>query len=350
MSNVFISYVRENSSQVDKIYDELTSKGINVWLDKHNIFPGQRWKDAIRKAIKDGSFFVACFSSAYFQKEKTYMNEELFLAIDELRLRPSDRTWFIPLLLDECNIPDRAIGAGETLSDIQFIDMSKDWDKGIDLLIKVINPNESYFIDLFRNAKSNINQQLSKTANLRPNWLKQRKGKLYTIGLIGNTGVGKSMLINALDGTVTSQVEYDSIPITGYRTREYQWLNDCQFADIPFSYGFSQEENRELIEYVENNVDLILYIIHVNSAFRVYRDDYALLNMLREKSDIPALVVLNKIDLMAEESIKESLPQLVDFLKVPVLPISAHKGTNVNKLRELLIDTLKEMRKVWKRK
>jgi hypothetical protein len=36
-----------------------------LWLDKTDIKPGYRWKDAIREAISEGDFFIACFSEAY---------------------------------------------------------------------------------------------------------------------------------------------------------------------------------------------------------------------------------------------------------------------------------------------
>lgn len=342
MNNVFISYVRENSGEVDKIYEELKSRGVNVWLDKHDIYPGQRWKDVIRKAIGNGSYFVACFSSAYFQKDKTYMNEELVLAIEELRLRPSDRTWFIPLRLDECKIPDRAIGAGETLSDIQFVDMYENWNKGIEKLIKTINPNEISFNQLFQNAKSAFQQEFSSRTNFRLSSIKGRKSKVFTIGLIGNTGVGKTMLAKSL-GAGEYFSEPHPIPITGDKVREYKWINDCQIVDIPLSYGFSESENHEMIDYIKNNVDLIVKIIHVNSAFRIYRDDYALLNLLNE-FDIPLIIVLNQIDLIEEKDIKELLENLAEFLKAPVLPVSAYKGTNVSKLKELLLDIVEILR------
>jgi hypothetical protein len=60
-------------------------------------------------------FFVACFSREYAMRAKSYMNEELTLDIDELRQRPANKTWFIPVLLSDGDIPDRNIGAGETL-------------------------------------------------------------------------------------------------------------------------------------------------------------------------------------------------------------------------------------------
>jgi hypothetical protein len=94
-SRVFVSYVREDEGTVDRLTRELAAYGTKVWLDKTDLKPGHRWKDEIRAAISEGGFFIACFSDAYSGQSKSYMNEELALALEELRRRPTDRTWFI---------------------------------------------------------------------------------------------------------------------------------------------------------------------------------------------------------------------------------------------------------------
>lgn len=82
LAHVFISYVRENSGVVDRLAEELRDRGVIVWLDRNNIEPGARWKDAIKKAIQSGKFFIACFSREYNERTKTHMLEELTIAID----------------------------------------------------------------------------------------------------------------------------------------------------------------------------------------------------------------------------------------------------------------------------
>jgi hypothetical protein len=67
------------------------------------------------------------------------MNEELTLAIEELRQYPTNRAWFIPVKLSNCEIPDRNIGAGETLRDIQWVELYEDWEKGIKNILKVVS-------------------------------------------------------------------------------------------------------------------------------------------------------------------------------------------------------------------
>ena len=63
-AHVFISYVRENGKIVGRLAKDLREFGIEVWLDRNAIMPGQWWKDAINKAIQNGAFFIACFSKS----------------------------------------------------------------------------------------------------------------------------------------------------------------------------------------------------------------------------------------------------------------------------------------------
>ena len=110
---VLISYVRENQDQVDRLCQDLKSHGVNVWLDRNSIKLGARWKDAIQEAIRQGDFFIACFSDEYTSKTKSYMNAELTLAINEFQEYDTNRERFIPILLSECDVPARSIGGGE---------------------------------------------------------------------------------------------------------------------------------------------------------------------------------------------------------------------------------------------
>jgi hypothetical protein len=73
MKHVFISYVRENQGVVDRLCSDLKAAGIEVWLDRERIRPGQRWQLAIRTAIEEGMFFIACFSDEYRQRTVSYM-------------------------------------------------------------------------------------------------------------------------------------------------------------------------------------------------------------------------------------------------------------------------------------
>jgi len=51
MKHVFISYVRENSEEVQRLCDDLNKHGVNVWLDQRDVVPGVRWRKDIQKAL-----------------------------------------------------------------------------------------------------------------------------------------------------------------------------------------------------------------------------------------------------------------------------------------------------------
>ena len=71
MESVFISYVKEDAEKVIPLAQILKANGINVWIDRESLMPGDFWEDAIRRAIQNGAFFIACFSKNYEKKSKT---------------------------------------------------------------------------------------------------------------------------------------------------------------------------------------------------------------------------------------------------------------------------------------
>ena len=63
MPKVFLSYSRKDSETALKLYQYLKNEGIEIWLDKEKLIPGQNWKYAISQAIKESTHFLALFSS-----------------------------------------------------------------------------------------------------------------------------------------------------------------------------------------------------------------------------------------------------------------------------------------------
>jgi hypothetical protein len=121
--HVFISYVREDSRPVDRLQQALEAAGIPVWRDTSDLWPGEDWRLNIRRAITENALvFIACFSRLSLARKKTFQNEELTLAIEQMRLRPPDNPWLIPVRFDDCEIPDWDIGGGRTLRSIQRAD------------------------------------------------------------------------------------------------------------------------------------------------------------------------------------------------------------------------------------
>jgi hypothetical protein len=138
--HAFISYVHEDSDQVDRLQQTLEAAGVTVWRDTGNLWPGEDWRVKIRHAITDGALvFIACFSKRSLARSKSYQNEELALAIQQLLLRRPDDPWLIPVRFDECEIPDWDIGGGRTLASIHRADLFGDrFDAGAGRLVTAV--------------------------------------------------------------------------------------------------------------------------------------------------------------------------------------------------------------------
>lgn len=139
-ARIFVSYVHDDLTAVNRLVDELTAAGFSVWMDTRRLRPGMRWRSEIQKAIEAGDFFLACFSPRYWHRE-SYMHEELLVAVERLRRMPRDQTWFIPVKLAECELPDHPIGPGETISNtMQYADLGTDWAEGLRQLMAALAP------------------------------------------------------------------------------------------------------------------------------------------------------------------------------------------------------------------
>jgi hypothetical protein len=64
-----------------------------------------------------GLLYLLVFPEANVQRDRIVMNEELNLAIEELRIRPRDRAWFLPAVFPGGAVPDWQVGAREALRD-----------------------------------------------------------------------------------------------------------------------------------------------------------------------------------------------------------------------------------------
>jgi hypothetical protein len=135
--HAFISYVREDKAAVDRIQRLLEAVAINVWRDTNDLWPGEDWRIKIRQAIQNDSLvFIACFSDRSVNREKSYQNEELRLAVEQLRLRRPDQPWLIPVRLSDCSLPLFDLGEGKSLDALQRLDLFGDhWDEGSSRLI-----------------------------------------------------------------------------------------------------------------------------------------------------------------------------------------------------------------------
>jgi hypothetical protein len=69
------------------------------------------------------------------------MNEELIHAVERFRLMPRDRDWFIPAVLEDCELPDIAFGVGENIANaMQYAHFGRDWGTALHQVMAVLGP------------------------------------------------------------------------------------------------------------------------------------------------------------------------------------------------------------------
>lgn len=122
--HVFLSYVHEDDAEVDELEASLKAAGLNVWRDHDALGPGADWKAKIRSAITGNALaFVGCFSENSEKKVKSGQRDELLLAVEEIRARPLDTEWFIPVRFADVDLPNYDVGGGRSLRSFQYTDI-----------------------------------------------------------------------------------------------------------------------------------------------------------------------------------------------------------------------------------
>jgi len=130
---VFISYAHEDFNFANKIYNDLKNHGVECWIDKENLLPGQNWKFLIKKAIKESSHFLALISSNSVTK-RGYVHKELREALEILDELPESDTFIIPVRIDKSE------PSHERLKELQWVDIFISYENGLDKLLKVLKP------------------------------------------------------------------------------------------------------------------------------------------------------------------------------------------------------------------
>ena len=102
---VFLSHSSDDKSAVEELARRLAEEGIQGWLDKWNLIPGDPWQPAIEKALAESetcAVFVGPSGIGPWQ------NEEMRAAIDK-RVRDSGRRFrVIPVLLPGAERAERS--------------------------------------------------------------------------------------------------------------------------------------------------------------------------------------------------------------------------------------------------
>jgi len=133
---VFIAYVQEDAAQAERLYTALRQEGMEPWLDRKKLIPGQNWPRGIERAIEVSDFFLACLSRQAVRKRGQFQ-AELRYALDCARRQPLDSIYLIPVRLEECPVPARIS------REFQYVDLFPDWEVGFQKVVQALRKGRS---------------------------------------------------------------------------------------------------------------------------------------------------------------------------------------------------------------
>ncbi len=164
------------------------------------------------------------------------------------------------------------------------------------------------------------------------------------VTIIGKANVGKSTLLNALVGEqvaiVSPRPQTTRDKIIGIMNGDnYQAV----FIDTPGIHKAKNELSKFMMKNVESaldGVDIVIYVI--NGEKNLDDNDLKLINQYA-LSNVPFIVVINKMDIADREKVLAMINTLKDIEGIDsIIPVSAMKNKKLDLLKERIEANLKE--------
>lgn len=163
------------------------------------------------------------------------------------------------------------------------------------------------------------------------------------VNIIGNPNVGKSTLMNALVGDKLSIIT-SKAQTTRHRIQGIVSGDDYQivYSDTPGILNPKYKLQEKMLKSVTgalSDADILLYVTDFKDDPEKNKDFVDKL----VKVKIPILLIINKIDLVVGQILKEVVEKWMLLLpNAEVIPASALKKTNLNVIFEKLLELLPE--------
>ncbi len=164
------------------------------------------------------------------------------------------------------------------------------------------------------------------------------------VSIVGKPNVGKSTLMNQLVGErlsiITSKAQTTRHRIMGilnghHNGQEFQLV----YSDTPGIIKPQYKLHESMMSFVRGSLEDADVVLFVTDIFEQH-DENDVIERL-QKSDVPVLLLINKIDQATQEQVEEKIAYWQTHFKAQeIMPISALNGFNIDRVFEGVISRL----------
>lgn len=162
-----------------------------------------------------------------------------------------------------------------------------------------------------------------------------------TIALIGNPNCGKSTLFNTITNSYQKTGNWTGVT-TAPKISKYKHDKSVSIVDLPGIYSFDvkSDDEKSVLTFIKNTPPKA--IINIVDGTNLQRNLYLTLELIN--FNIPVVIAVNMVDQLESNKMSFDKKYLEDWLGVPVVPISALKNKNIDKLMEIALVNKKRLK------
>lgn len=164
------------------------------------------------------------------------------------------------------------------------------------------------------------------------------------VSIVGKPNVGKSTLMNQLVGErlsiITSKAQTTRHRIMGilngtHNGQEFQLV----YSDTPGIIKPQYKLHESMMSFVRGSIEDADVVLFVTDIFEQH-DENDVIERL-QKSEVPILLLINKIDQATQAQVQEKIAYWNEHFKAQaIIPISALNGFNIDQVFEAIVDRL----------
>lgn len=155
------------------------------------------------------------------------------------------------------------------------------------------------------------------------------------IALVGNPNCGKTTLFNNLTDSYQKTGNWTGVTVDSKISR-YKKDKSIEIVDLPGIYSLEANslDEKVVVKYLKETPPDV--IINVLDGTNLERNLYLTLEL--SFLNIPTIIAVNMCDQLEKNNIRLNVNAFENFFGVKILPISAQKGTNVDKLINTILN------------